>query len=76
MADKSKGRKVVTAKLDADVHIMLKILTKRYKARVGKGKVSISDAARFFIADHDEELAEAATRMADEQDTLSADDFE
>lgn len=72
MSDEGKKR-VVTAKLDADVHMALKILTKRYKTRFGPGKVSISDAARFFIADHDSELAEAAKRMTSEQEGLADD---
>lgn len=77
MSDKRKAKRVVTAKLDADVHMMLKILAKRYKAKVDRpGRVSISDAARYFIADHDEELADAARRMADEQEDLAADSQE
>jgi hypothetical protein len=73
MPDNERGKKMVTAKLDADVHIMLKILTKRYKSRV-KGKVSISDAARFFMSEHEPDLAETAKRQAEEQDELANDD--
>ena len=73
MNDESRGKKMITAKLDADVHMMLKMLVKRYKTqgRVQKGKVSISDATRFFVEDHDPDIATAAARMTDEQENLA-----
>lgn len=74
MGEKKQGKRVITAKLDADVHLMLKILVKRYRDQhvFEKGKVSISDAARVFVTRHDPELAATAKRQAKEQDALAA----
>ena len=70
----AKDKKVITAKLDMDVHMMLKVLSQRYKKRENiKGRVSISDAARLFVVEHDPELASAAERMVEEQNDLASD---
>jgi hypothetical protein len=64
---------MVTVKLESDVHQMFKILAKRYKkSRNEKGKVSISDAARFFIEEHDQRVAIAASAITESQEEAAS----
>lgn len=72
MPEESGGKKVVTAKLDLDINIALKALARRYKKETGvKGRVSISDGARYFITKYDPQLAQQAASAALQEDEMA-----
>lgn len=72
MAEKSGGKQVITSKLDLEINLALRALADRYKEERGiKGRVSISDAVRFFLREHEPEVLDNAAKAAQQQSKIA-----